>query len=63
MVVTRKSWAWINAYEKARLKYSPEKSKEIANKTIKKRISTPRRTGINLRTDNKALRQLNKLIR
>jgi hypothetical protein len=37
MVQTKKSWAWINAYEKSRKKYGVEKSKELANKTIKKR--------------------------
>jgi hypothetical protein len=33
----QKSWKWIEAYEKARKKYDIDKSKKIANKTIKRR--------------------------
>lgn len=36
-MTTRKSYKWIDAYENARKMYSVEKSKAIANKTIKKR--------------------------
>jgi len=35
--MAQKSWKWIDAYEKARKKYGVAKSKEIANRTIKKR--------------------------
>lgn len=36
-MTTKKSWKWIDAYEKARKTNTVEKSKMIANKTIKKR--------------------------
>jgi hypothetical protein len=48
-MVTRKSWKWIRAYEEARKKYSPEKSKEIANRTIVRRKPTPKRNPFGFR--------------
>ena len=37
MALSRKSWKWIDAYEKARRKYNVTRSRIIANRTIKKR--------------------------
>ena len=37
MALSRKSWKWIYAYEKARKKYGVVKSRTIANRTAKKR--------------------------
>ncbi len=37
MALSRKSWKWIDAYEKARKKYGVAKSRAIANRTIKRR--------------------------
>ena len=38
MVISRKSWKWILAYEKARKLYGIKKARDVANRTIIKRI-------------------------
>jgi len=37
MAVSKKSWAWIDAYETARKRHTIAKSKEIANKLTNKK--------------------------